>query len=274
MNAYTIRRKQSVAPDTLSITSDVYAPCIFLVVLLLACIKLGLQAEEFEGIHVKEWYHSDFAPFAGYCMFAHFFILVVSRSLNRGIAGFYDGFWACNFSLLLCGAGIFLRSPMIVGTTLALLAFEHLTFFIDLCCYFTMSKFPIGSAAYLMWPSTPWHEWLTTSHHLWFIPFCFGVLYRSGGLYMSCWVLSCVVSTGLMLLGRYTIPRVIRYKGAELYLNINMGHEFTKDIPVAFLHWFDKHRGPVYMPWILFVGNVVVNLPCFLLLRLMSYLLL
>jgi hypothetical protein len=33
-------------------------------------------------------------------------------------------------------------------------------------------KFPLGVAKYVTWPETSWARRLTSTHHLWFIPYC------------------------------------------------------------------------------------------------------
>jgi hypothetical protein len=50
-------------------------------------------------------------------------------------------------------------------------------------------------------------------------------------------------------------------------MNINSGYAFWKDVKIKFLHAFD-HRSPaVFLPYLWFCGNLVLNLPANLLLN-------
>ena len=55
-----------------------------------------------------------------------------------------------------------------------------------------------------------------------------------------------------------------------IQLNVNLSHEFYSDVKVALLHICDGRHPGVYLPFLVFVCNVVLNGPPYLLLRLMS----
>lgn len=44
-------------------------------------------------------------------------------------------------------------------------------------------KFPVGVAKYLTWPETSWARRITSTHHMWFIPYCLA-LGQVGGFYV------------------------------------------------------------------------------------------
>jgi len=206
-------------------------------------------------------------------MIFHFVLILTTRSMDRGWAGAYDVFWACNMSLPVCGIGLLMRLPSLVGCTLIFLCFEHSMFCIDAFVYMIAGFWPTGAAAFLMWPQTPKMEWVTTSHHVWFIPCCLAALYKSGGVQMHMWYLSIVFSIGLFLIGRFFVPYELKNPSqpdAAYYLNLNFGYEIMKDVPIAFLHVFDNSPFAIYMGWIIFLGNVLFNGPFLIALRLLS----
>ncbi len=49
--------------------------------------------------------------------------------------------------------------------------------YVDVLGYLLAGKFPIGVAAFLAWPETKLVKKLTTTHHLWFIPLAFFMIY-------------------------------------------------------------------------------------------------
>ena len=52
----------------------------------------------------------------------------------------------------------------------------------------------------------------------------------------------------------------------EIVLNVNLAYEFWDDIDIGFLHIFDRQNPFVYLPYAVFVCNVVLNGPPFMLL--------
>jgi hypothetical protein len=168
-------------------------------------------------------------------MMFQFIGLSISRFLLRGVPGLTDPFWACNFGLLLCASGVWLGLPSIVGSTVVLLAFEHATFVIDCIGWMATGRFLIGSASYLA--NAHWAEYVSTAHHIWFIPATLTVLWRSdAGITAFSFPLSCLVLGLLTVLGRFCFPlsissceeRSTDYK--SFYINVNMGHEFTRTV--------------------------------------------
>lgn len=51
--------------------------------------------------------------------------------------------------------------------------------------YAVTGRFVIGVAKYLTWPETSWARRLTSTHHLWFIPFCIAATVREAACHAS-----------------------------------------------------------------------------------------
>ncbi len=63
---------------------------------------------------------------------------------------------------------------------------------------------------------------------------------------------------------------LLRRHPVRHYVNINMAHEFTRDVPVPLLHMFDSYPAPIYILMCGIFGNVICNGPTFLALRAFS----
>jgi hypothetical protein len=48
--------------------------------------------------------------------------------------------------------------------------------YVDVAAWVLTGRFPIGVAKYLTWPETSWARRLTSTHHVWFMPFCIAVM--------------------------------------------------------------------------------------------------
>lgn len=81
---------------------------------------------------------------------------------------------------------------------------------VDVLCYLTIGKFPLGSAKYMIDPGTLPTEILFTLHHLWFVPLCMWVLYKNG---------TCSPGWFLMLLG----PLGMRGLVSSFFASIALG---------------------------------------------------
>eukprot|EP01126_Amoeba_proteus_P016258 TRINITY_DN1749_c0_g1_i1.p1 TRINITY_DN1749_c0_g1~~TRINITY_DN1749_c0_g1_i1.p1 ORF type:complete len:219 (-),score=27.76 TRINITY_DN1749_c0_g1_i1:262-918(-) len=182
----------------------------------------------------------------------------VSHLVQGVAAGIYESFWACNMALLTVAYGMIMQSSTAISAGLAMVVLAHLLWNIDFLTYCATGKFPIGNAKYLKWRSVGLFETFTTLHHAWFIPLCFFVLYGNGRLDREGLILSWVISIISGLLCRL-FPKEINVHGKTHYLNVNMAHEFWKDIHVSFLHHFNPPRYPwmIYFVWMICLLNLI-----------------
>jgi len=304
-----------------------------------------------------QWYFPTLAYVAPFVFVSHYVFIAVVRVHNRGEAGAFDLFWACNFCLLLCSVAVVFHLPSVLAAAVTVLSCEHFLFALDVVTFLVTGKFPTGAAAYLIWPATPWSEWITTSHHAWFIPMMLGLLYRSGGVPLYSFWLGACISCPLSICTRWCTPRdmigwsrtptvsslpspssssssngttshtaspsspnsldttirkitatrsspplldtlnrlhqpdpstVERTPTSMLfspacnplyadvhthvyhYVNINMSHEVSRDVPMPWLHRFDRSPAWIYLPFLWILGNVILNGPVFLLARWLS----
>lgn len=84
--------------------------------------------------------------------------------------------------------------------------------YVDLGGFALKRKFYVGVAKYIIWPETTKIGLVTTSHHVWFLPLCLWVIhptakYSSFGI--SHFVLSCIFSQILIIIGRISTPKLI-----------------------------------------------------------------
>ncbi len=63
---------------------------------------------------------------------------------------------------------------------------------------------------------------------------------------------------------------LVRRRAVRHYINVNMAHEFTRDVPIPLLHTFDTYSAPIYIFFCGVFGNVICNGPTFLALRALS----
>lgn len=124
---------------------------------------------------------------------------------------------------------------------------------LDVLCYYTLGFFPFGTASYVAWPETPYLEVLTTLHHVWFLPLLFAVLRKNGDLPWSTFLYSYIASPVLLTLARILTPKV--HDG--MYLNVNMAHEWWKDVDIDFLHSFNDSHFIIYLTFMVFICNIL-----------------
>jgi len=189
----------------------------------------------------RSWHRPHLARTAGLFLLSYFVVVLFYRYGLRGIHGAMDMLWACNVALLLASYGMFAQDAGAIAGAVAMISMAHFLWMLDVGLYLTMGKFSIGLASYLIWPTTGQFEILTTLHHVWFIPLCFAVLYKNGRLTLHGWRLSLYAALVLVTLCRFATP----LRAGDVYLNINMAHEFWEDVEVPFLHAWD----PPSTPW-------------------------
>lgn len=75
------------------------------------------------------WKHPQLATVAGCLLIGYFFILIPLRYYAQGASALFELLWACNVALLICGVGCLIRSPLLIGSAIALVAFPHLSWY-------------------------------------------------------------------------------------------------------------------------------------------------
>jgi hypothetical protein len=164
--------------------------------------------------------------------------------------------------MVMCGCGLLTGRPLLVGAAITTVGGDQLCWYLDLAGYALFSKFPVGVAKYLTYPENrTFVRWLTSVHHLWFMPFCIWVLCGHGGMRMHSFYLSFAFTMALAAYARLFSPFQLKAPGQEqlLYLNINGCHEFWKDVKIGLLHYMDGQHPLIYLPYLMLVGNTAVN---------------
>ena len=216
-----------------------------------------------------EYYHPAVA--AG--VLAYYVLLCASRWLESDSHVLYEMLWGCNIAMLLSVIAMLTNSPLLAGIGGALVTIDQMFWYIDCLGFLVLGcrKFPVGVAAYLQWPETALMKRLTAFHHLWFLPL---LLWTLGWRFPDySFPLSVAMSAVLAVLGRFLTPfhcLLPKARGAPagephkvLYLNINFGYTFWKDVKVGFLHAMD-HRHPLaYIPYVVVVANAALNFPAY-----------
>jgi len=192
----------------------------------------------------------------------YFLILAVFRTIQLGGHVPYEMLWGCNVGMALVVVGVFTSRPLLLGAAVCTVAVDQFCWYFDVLTFFVLGKCKVGVAKYLLWPETTWMTKLTSTHHLWFIPLCLYALYGYGGVRPWSQLLSMVVGSSLVIFCRLLTPKSV--PGKELNVNCSFG--FWKDIKAEFVHRYDKSPAYVYVPYLIFIGNIPLNSPpCFIL---------
>lgn len=144
----------------------------------------------------------------GWFLLAYWLLLIIQRGIVHGKIGFCDAFWICNMMLPFCAAGCLLHMPLLLSTAVVVLLFEHATWYIDVISRLLCGCWPIGSARYLTDSTNKWSDFVTTSHHVWFMPLILTCLYQSSPVPFSlaAFALNALVYALLVLLSRLFVP--------------------------------------------------------------------
>ncbi|GMF21665.1 unnamed protein product [Phytophthora fragariaefolia] len=88
-----------------------------------------------------------------------------------------------------------------------------------------------------------------------------GITTGHGGMHGSSFAGSAILTSFLAAYSRAFTPFEVRVPGDEhvIYLNVNGGYEFWKDIDIPLLHLLDHHHPALYLPFLAIVGNLVAN---------------
>lgn len=142
-----------------------------------------------------------------------------------GISGFYETFWFCNISLVMCVFGILLRLPTLIGMTCIMVFFPHFGFYFDSICYLLIRKTPFGAAGFFFDKQWPLHNKLASLHHFWYIPCICVLLYHMP--YFSYWsyILSIIYFSYFQIMCHYCIPLYApNPDGTERFLNVDISY--------------------------------------------------
>lgn len=189
----------------------------------------------------------------------------------QGSLTLYEPMWQCNMAMLLAALACKWRSPRLLAASASTIAVDQMMWYIDVLGYILTRKWPVGAAAYLSWPETPFVKKLTAWHHIWFLPLCISLLRGLGSFSSATFAASCALNLVGIAASHALVPCALvdPRSGVETYMNINLGHECWKDVKFPMFHWFD--RAPMYkiVPWVELNWNAL-NIPPFLLLKLLA----
>lgn len=79
---------------------------------------------------VALWQRPGLANFAGIFLICYFLALMPLRYVAQGPSALFEMLWACNVALVICGLGCLLRSPILIGSAISLVAFPHLSWYV------------------------------------------------------------------------------------------------------------------------------------------------
>jgi len=201
--------------------------------------------------------------FLGIFLILYQFVTVVARVGTLGYSVLYEQLWACNVAQSLAAVGIITSRPTMVGAACLAVAIDQICWYVDILSRVFMGKYIIGVAKYLDWPETTTVTRATSFHHLWFLPVCLWHLRCVGGMPSSSFLLSsfgvCIMSVMSRLLVPFKIKKGNSLKKTDelVYSNVNMTHEFWKDIPVDLLHRMDGKPWYFYLPYLMIVYNIL-----------------
>ncbi|CAH0481725.1 unnamed protein product [Peronospora belbahrii] len=190
------------------------------------------------------------------------FMMVISRFYEHGTYVLYEMLWACNVSLVLVFMALLFSKPFLVGIAMVTVSGDHLLWYIDTLSFVLHGKFVTGAMKYLTYPENrSFSKTFFATHHLWFLPVCFYITAAHNGMHSSSFVGSCILTSFLAAFCRAFTPFTVQVPGNEhiIYLNVNGGYAFWKDINIPLLHLVNHHHPALYIPFLAIVGNLVAN---------------
>ena len=182
----------------------------------------------------------------------------------------------------------------------------HASMSFDMASWLVTGQFLLGPASYLEWPLRRREcmllRWVTTLHHVWFVPFSLLVLYGNGGIRPMCLAIAIVFAFVLAITSRWSTPykvwapeevanapvpgtccfRKTNTQGGLcdergiVELNVNQSYHAAGHVGGSggigrLMHMADGSR--FYMLWLITCFSIISSIP-FLLLRLFSVLVL
>ena len=204
---------------------------------------------------------------------AYFFILLGVRYAETKYEAVYEMLWGCNVSLFHASVGVLIGQRLIVESAVTTVLIDQLCWYVDTIGYLSTGSFPVGVATYMTRSEVPFAKKVTAFHHLWFLPLFLWCLWdrkRKSAVSTRSWLATVILTSYLIVFCRIFVPfNVTRSNNSndrEIVLNVNLAYEFWDDIDIGFLHIFDRQNPFVYLPYAVFVCNVVLNGPPFMLL--------
>ena len=205
------------------------------------------------------WRYPLFCSIFAACCILQWCYILWERWHFYGSNGFYEIYWYCHMGLLLTAVAIYLHLPSLLGQTMCLTLFPHVSFWVDLALYPCFGRSIIGSSGWLVDKSYPVHEKMSSMHHFWYYPCIIFVLQGQKTIPLVCYYLSIVQFVIMNFFSHFMTPNSYIDKNGKLrQLNICVSHEcvdILKNIPP--FKWGD---GKPYIVFLL-IATVCYNIP-------------
>lgn len=204
----------------------------------------------------------------GKALLCYISLIFAARIKEGGPTVLYELIWQCNLALCVAAAALLKGRPTLLASAATTIAIDQMLWYVDILGFLFTRKWPIGVAAYLTWPETPFIKNITATHHIWFIPL---ILYLLRGRATGFPIKSLGTAIMVNFLGasfsRLFAPReLVAPDGTVTHLNINLAHECWKDIKIPFLHTTDNGPAALYIPHLMLWWNAT-DLPFWVLFR-------
>ncbi|KAF4030973.1 hypothetical protein GN244_ATG17216 [Phytophthora infestans] len=234
-----------------------------LAVLVLGYAAVSWLVLQLDGYFAADEQDENFSfPKVGAFVALYTVMMAISRFYEHGTYILYELLWACNASLVLVVMALYFSKPFLVGVAMVTVSGDQLLWYIDTLSFILNGKFITGAMKYLTYPENrSFSKTFFATHHLWFLPVCLYITTGHGGMHGSSFIGSCTLTTFLAAFCRALTPFEVRVPGSEhvIYLNVNGGYAFWKDINIPLLHVLDYHHPMLYLPYLAIVGNFVAN---------------
>lgn len=194
--------------DTLAHSSIMTAKGTLLFVIISLFIRYNFYEESPYHLH---WT----APYIGIFLLAYLVAMISTRYYENGCPAIYEFLWACNESMLLAAIGCLTGDSFLIRTTLVVVSVDQLLWYVDIIGYLIKRRFYVGVAKYIVWPETTKIRLATTFHHIWFLPLCLFVVHPTAKYTTfspDIYILSCIFSLLLAIIGRISTPKQITIK--------------------------------------------------------------
>ena len=96
------------------------------------------------------WRYPLFCSIFAACCILQWCYILWERWHFYGSNGFYEIYWYCHMGLLLTAVAIYLHLPSLLGQTMCLTLFPHISFWVDLALYPCFGRSIIGSSGWLV----------------------------------------------------------------------------------------------------------------------------
>lgn len=168
----------------------------------------------------------------GSFLLGYFFTIFALRIRDCGTPVAFESLWGCNASMVMSAIGCIVGKPLMISSSLALVALDQFSFLFDIICYLLFKVCPLGAAQYLFSGDQTFIRNLTSLHHLWFLPYGMMILKMNNKKYHEkSWQVSMIVGSLLILFGRFLAPKYIWFpisKGNSKDIANTLGIIFKK----------------------------------------------